>query len=125
MESLSEHATDLLKAITITDQVQSLGLGTVRSDLQYYLVRPLSSMIFARFTNLQKLSVDYDHMNDHWLGTLEGLPSMRTLLLHVHGLRNDQLEMSNESWQKLTTKNPALRLHLVLVRKTRSDLSIN
>lgn len=119
MESLTEHAMELLNAIHAADQVQSLGLATVKSQPNYYLINPISPIAFERFHNLQKLSIDYDHLTDQWLALFEGLRFFHELIVHVHGSEDFSLpQTSNEAWQRLTTKNPSLRLHLVLVSFT-------
>lgn len=117
MESLTEHAMELLNAIHAADQVQSLGLATVKSQPNYYLINPISPIAFERFHNLQKLSIDYDHLTDQWLKLFEGLRLFHELIVHVHGSEDFSLpQTSNAAWQQLTAKNPSLRLHLVLVR---------
>lgn len=116
MESLTEHSAKLLKAINGAEHVQSLGLATVKSQPNYYLVRPISPVAFEQFHNLQKLSMDYDHMTDEWLEMFGSLRFFRELILHVHGSEDfSQPIMSAGGWARLTAKNPFLRLGLVLV----------
>lgn len=116
MESLTEHAVELLGAIHSADHVQSLALATVKSQPNYYLIQSINPLSFERFHNLLKLSIDYDHLTDQWLEMFEGLRFLRELIVNVHGSEDfSQPAMSNEAWSKLTAKNASLRLHLVLV----------
>lgn len=114
MECLSLHANELLEAITCSEHVNSLSLATVKNQPTYYLVKPISPT-FTRFTNLQKLSLDYDYFSDEWLYVFGSLSGLRDIVLHVHGLENSHAGTSNAAWGQLTKKNPSLRLHLVLV----------
>lgn len=114
MECLSLHANELLEAIQCPEHVHSLSLATVKNQPTYYLVKPISPA-FNRFTNMQKLSLDYDYFSDEWLYVFGNLCGLRDIVLHVHGLENSHSGTSDVAWSQLTNKNPSLRLHLVLV----------
>lgn len=118
MESMADHAMELLKTINHANQVQSLGLATVKSQPNYYLSNTIAPNIFEGFQNLRQLSIDYDHISDGMLDVFEKLRGLRKIILHVHSVDMSKPQMSDEAWRRLTSKNSSLRLHLVLVCKS-------
>lgn len=116
MECFTWQATEMLEAINCAETVQSLGLASVKSQPTYYLVKPVSTHSVARFANLWRLSVDYDYFSDEWLSLFENLSNLREIVIHLHGVEEESHPgTSDAAWAQLTTKNPSLRLHLVLV----------
>lgn len=110
-------ALDMLDIINKPKKVESLSLASVKSDPSYYFMKPLTSAALAPFCGLHKLSIDFEHVTDDLLGRLETIPTLRALVVHVHGCLHfdDRTVVSDDAWTALAAKNKSLELHLTLI----------
>lgn len=114
MGCLTEHPADLLQMISCPQYVEGLALASVQCQPSTSQVLPIPTGILLRFENLQKLSIDYEHLSDECVEVLAELQSFRQLIVHV-GCLEEGRPVSTETWLRLTKKNPLVRLQLILV----------
>lgn len=97
--------------------IRSLHLSSVKEVPGKYFINNINISIFQTFSNLESLSIDYDHMNEQLLDTLSQ-PHRRPLLrlnVHVHSFQNRVPEISSSVWKKLAAHSSNLEVTINLL----------
>uniref|UniRef100_A0A182T6R3 F-box domain-containing protein n=1 Tax=Anopheles maculatus TaxID=74869 RepID=A0A182T6R3_9DIPT len=118
-EILALHASDFLTVSSICtaqpQHLERLAFATVKQDPGHYPLGLIEPPLLEKCSALRVLTIDYDSLCDELLQTLQQLPLLRQLIVHVHGIDEDHFGLSEDAWANFRSKNPDAELHLTLV----------
>ncbi|XP_035913632.1 F-box only protein 33 [Anopheles stephensi] len=114
-EILALHASDFLTCTAKPQYLEKLAFATVKQDPGHYPLGLIEPPLLEKCTSLRVLTIDYDSLCDELLQTLQSLPVLRQLIVHVHGIDEEHFGLSEDAWANFRSKNPDVELHLTLV----------
>lgn len=105
IEELTEDLTCILEPLknNHSDHLTHLSLASVKDDPDRYDFLELECSVFDSFSKLTILTIDYDHVSDELLHSLNS-GCMKRLVIHVHGWNGEYIGASNDSWTVFTGK---------------------
>ncbi|XP_065334207.1 F-box only protein 33 [Cloeon dipterum] len=118
LEDLAPYLSELLQVLAVCHgkHLRTLHANTLKAIPQVYKIYDLDPGHFSRFTALTELSLDYDYLTDKMLQTLSGQgKDLRVLNVFVHGVDEDLLPPSNQSWTAFSKQNENCELRLCLL----------
>ncbi|GFR33117.1 f-box only protein 33 [Trichonephila clavata] len=97
--------------------LRSLHLSSVKEVPGSYFVNDLNSSLFSTFLNLERLSIDYDHLSDQ---LFDGLAQSQHrplchLIIHVHSFDYGYPKVSDAAWKRLALHSPSLEVTINLL----------
>lgn len=116
----TDHADFLLPKLACLHgtKLQALHISSVKEDPDSYGLIDMPSHLFATFTHLQHLGIDFDYLSNHFLDIFAAnnrAAPLKTLIVHVHGIDPQQEKIHNQTWRMLTSRNPTLQVTLNLI----------
>ncbi|XP_059474336.1 F-box only protein 33 [Neocloeon triangulifer] len=118
LEDLAPYLSELVRLLSFFQgkHLQSLHASTLKASPQDYEIFDLDPGLFARLTALTELSLDFDYLTDRLLQTLSGQGrDLRVLSVNVHGIDEDYLPPSNQTWTAFSKQNSNCELRLCLL----------
>ena len=117
---LTDHADSLLPILARHHgrKMRALHIESVKEDPDSYGLIELPSHLFAAFSKLEVLGIDYDYLSSQLLETFGASNrnvELKQLVLHVHGIDPQQEKIPNHIWYQLANRNPSLEVTLNLI----------
>ncbi|CAH0550463.1 unnamed protein product [Brassicogethes aeneus] len=114
LEDLSYILSDILKKLDPA-KVTHLCLASVKDDPIKYQQIYLDPKLLIPFEKLKVLSVDYDHVSDAFLGTLDKCRKLQRLVVHLHSVRPAHPGTTNAAWQRFSELHPGCEMRLTII----------
>ncbi|KAL7300516.1 hypothetical protein TKK_0006515 [Trichogramma kaykai] len=116
IEEATEDLNPWLEILTqnSTNSLKHLCLASVKEDPQHYDYLELQVSLFKNFTQLTLLAIDYDHLSNDLLLSLNN-GKLERLVVHVHSYNGEYMGTDNNAWLAFTQKNPKCELRLNLI----------
>ncbi|KAL1431226.1 hypothetical protein MTO96_014604 [Rhipicephalus appendiculatus] len=116
LEDLFHHSDSFLTLLSLHQRrsLSHLHLASVKEDPDHYPIPEIHFWHLQHFECLSTLSIDYDYICDQLLLLLSERSVLLKLVLHVHGL-DDQQTVCEGSWLELSRRCPKLRVTITLL----------
>ncbi|KAH7961165.1 hypothetical protein HPB52_004344 [Rhipicephalus sanguineus] len=116
LEDLFHHSDSFLTLLSLHQRrsLSQLHLASVKEDPDHYPIPEIHFWHLQHFECLSTLSIDYDYVCDQLLLLLSERSVLLKLVLHVHGL-DDQQTVCEGSWLELSRRCPKLRVTITLL----------
>ncbi|KAK8762573.1 F-box only protein 33 [Amblyomma americanum] len=116
LEDIFHHSDSFLTLLSLHQRrsLSQLYLASVKEDPDHYPIPEVHLRHLHQFECLTALSIDYDYVCDQFLLLLSERGVLSKLVLHVHGL-DDQQTVCEGSWIELGRRCPKLRVTVTLL----------